>query len=971
MVAEIEPNNTPAQAQALNLGFDGGEVTSLTVNGNFSGGTAPIAQRNRVSTENNNSIGLADETGIEAGETDSVRIEVDIFGDFVEDEDGFLVDVPDVDFFRVSSNAGQLLQISTEETASFGSFDTILELYDSNGNLIAFNDDISFPSNLNSAIEFLVPEDGDYFIAVSNFGSNTGEPFDPDDNSGSVDFGVTDLIITQTTPDIDYYEVELNAGDILGGAVDGAAQNIQIFNPDGDLIFGSDQNVSFIYGDESELVGNAGDNATAAVVAAETGTYLVAVTGGSGSYDLDLNVNRPALEAQAENNVQHFYLDFDGHTMNANVFGEPSGNITFDPLADFLDNWGLANTASNRDAVMDSIISVFERELVTEVAASGTNNDFDIVVINSRDHPDPEDLGIPNISRLIIGGTIADTGIPTIGLAENLDVGNFDTSDTAFVLLDLLSEVAGDPNSINSIALGSGVSIIDAIGLVVGTIAAHEAGHLLGNFHTENGNSEPNVQDQGGNPIPLAFAGEDGILGTSDDPDISFGEDAFEADEGLQGTHDTLNNISNAATTGQSNGFAYRLDTEILSYRGDNSDDQIGVSINSIEDIYFTAFSNQTPAFLLNNIFNDLEQIVINAGDGDNNITIFNSSDNAANEQDPLLINLDFTVDTVVNTGTGVDIITTSFGDDNISAGDGNDTLNGRGGADVLNGGTGVDTASYEDSTEGVTVFTSGRSGRGGDAQGDVLDSIENIIASDQNDNIILNADTGVDNTVNAGGGDDRIRERDGGTNVLNGEDGDDNIFGGTENDTLNGGNDEDNLFGGGGNDTLNGGDDAARDTLFGSSGDDILNGGGGNDALRGNTGMDTLNGGDGTDNLQGGNQNDILNGDAGVDTLDGGSGNDILNGGTGNDRLTGGGSNDIFIFEDGSGIDRITDFNFGSGDQIDLTDFNLADFDAVMALATEVNGDVRIQLDGDDRLILEDTTLASLDANDFILASG
>jgi hypothetical protein len=41
------------------------------------------------------------------------------------------------------------------------------------------------------------------------------------------------------------------------------------------------------------------------------------------------------------------------------------------------------------------------------------------------------------------------------------------------------------------------------------------------------------------------------------------------------------------------------------------------------------------------------------------------------------------------------------------------------------------------------------------------------------------------------------------------------------------------------------------------------------------------------------------------------------------------------------------------------------------MALATEVNGDVRIQLDGDDRLILEDTTLASLDANDFILASG
>ena len=295
------------------------------------------------------------------------------------------------------------------------------------------------------------------------------------------------------------------------------------------------------------------------------------------------------------------------------------------------------------------------------------------------------------------------------------------------------------------------------------------------------------------------------------------------------------------------------------------------------------------------------------------------------------------------------------------------DLFGGTVGANTFDGGDGVDTVTYADSAEGITVFTSGRGGRAG-AEGDRLNNIENITGSSQQDQIVLNSGSAVDNVVNAGDGDDRIRERDGGTNILNGEDGDDNLFGGSGNDTLNGGNDSDNLFGGQGNDTLNGGDDAARDALFGSSGDDILNGGGGNDALRGNTGMDTLNGGDGTDNLQGGNQNDILNGDAGVDTLDGGSGNDILNGGTGNDRLTGGGSNDIFIFEDGSGIDRITDFNFGSGDRIDLTDFNLADFDAVMALATEVNGDVRIQLDGDDRLILEDTTLASLDADDFIL---
>ena len=963
MVAEIEPNNTPAQAQALNLGFDAGEVTSISVDGNLSGAIPTVRSISNSSEtgvlNRNDSIEDADNTGISAGENDAIMTQLRI--------ESFFSTVPDVDFFRVSSNEGQLLEITAN---GFSGFDTVLQLFDADGNLVAVNDDISFPSNLNSEINFTVPADGDYFVAVHHFGVNVGDPNNGFDESGNTTSGTVNLTITQTTPEIDYYEVELNQGDILGAAIDGAAQNVQIFDPDGDLVFGSGQNLVELYGSQTELIGDAGDNATAGVVAAEAGTYLVAVSGGVGSYDLDLNVNRPALEEQAANSVQHFYLDFDGHTLNDSIFQGPGNNITFDPLADFLGDWGLANTEANRNAVMDAIIEVFERELVSEVSAGGTNDDFDIVVLNSRDHPDPSDLELPNISRMIIGGTIADTGISTIGLAQNIDVGNFDTDDTGFVLLDLLSEAASDPNSINSITLGSGISIIDAIGLVVGTIAAHEAGHLLGNFHTDNLNSEANVQDQGGLPIAQEFAGDDGILGTNDDPEVNFGEDDFEPDEGLMGTHDTLNNISNVATTGQGTGFAYQLQAEVLSYSGGNSDDRISISINDIEDIYYTAFSNQTPVFLLNNVFNDLEEIQINAGNGANQITIFNSDDNDPNEQDPLLINRDFTVDTVVNTGSGEDTIVTSFGDDTINSGGGNDTLNGRGGADVLNGGSGVDTATYAGSASGVTVFTSGQGGRNGDAQGDRLTDIENIVGSGQQDNLVLNAATAVDNTVNAGDGDDRIRERDGGINVLNGEDGDDNIFGGTDRDTLNGGNDSDNLFGGGGNDNLDGGTDLVRDVLFGGSGNDLLVGRGGNDALRGNTGEDTLFGGTGNDNLQGGNQNDELFGGNGVDVLDGGSGNDILNGGTGNDRLTGGGSNDLFIFENGSGIDRITDFNFGSGDQIDLTSFGLADFDAVMALATQVGDDVRIQLDTDDRLILQDTTLASLDENDFILAS-
>ena len=325
--------------------------------------------------------------------------------------------------------------------------------------------------------------------------------------------------------------------------------------------------------------------------------------------------------------------------------------------------------------------------------------------------------------------------------------------------------------------------------------------------------------------------------------------------------------------------------------------------------------------------------------------------------------------DDSLNGEGGNDTLLGLSGDDTLFGLSGNDILNGGEGADTLEGGDGIDTASYADSTAGTTVFTSGRGGRGGEGQGDILNSIENIIGSDHQDQIILNSSAAVDNTVNAGDGDDRIRSRDGGADNLYGEDGDDNIFAGTSSGILDGGHGSDNLFGGSGENIINGGGDDSRDTLFGSSGNDTLSGGGGNDALRGNTGNDILNGGEGNDNLQGGNQNDTLNGDSGIDVLEGGSGNDTLNGGTGNDRLTGGGSDDLFVFENGSGTDRITDFNFGAGDQIDLSDFGLADFDAVMAIASQSGDDVRINFASGDTLILNDTLMGSLDASDFVLA--
>ena len=111
------------------------------------------------------------------------------------------------------------------------------------------------------------------------------------------------------------------------------------------------------------------------------------------------------------------------------------------------------------------------------------------------------------------------------------------------VLLDLLSlPDPGDPNdpwypiylgnSINAIPRAGGFTIIDAIGQTVGTVAAHEAGHTLGLWHTDNTNPVLCLIDQGGVEISVdAGAGPDGTLGTGDDQLLEFVPDMYSPDE--------------------------------------------------------------------------------------------------------------------------------------------------------------------------------------------------------------------------------------------------------------------------------------------------------------------------------------------------------------------------------------------------------------------------------------------------------
>lgn len=150
----------------------------------------------------------------------------------------------------------------------------------------------------------------------------------------------------------------------------------------------------------------------------------------------------------------------------------------------------------------------------------------------------------------------------------------------------------------------------------------------------------------------------------------------------------------------------------------------------------------------------------------------------------------------------GNDRLTGGLGDDHLQGGEGDDILFGDAGADRLNGGNGVDLANYGASSAGVTINLEGAGATGGDAEGDIVLNVENIVGSAHADSITGNA------AVNALSGGD-------GADVLNGRSGD---------DALNGGAGDDILIGSLGNDSMTGGTGLDSFTFASGFAGDVVN---------------------------------------------------------------------------------------------------------------------------------------------------
>ena len=311
----------------------------------------------------------------------------------------------------------------------------------------------------------------------------------------------------------------------------------------------------------------------------------------------------------------------------------------------------------------------------------------------------------------------------------------------------------------------------------------------------------------------------------------------------------------------------------------------------------------------------------------------------------------------------GNDLLFSGPGNDELDGREGDDTLVGGPGADVLRGGAGIDRADYFSSDAGVEVRLYDGTARGGDAEGDIFAGVQIIVYLDADGETrevevpdiedLFGSD--YDDILVGAHGDNNLQGYLG-NDELDGREGDDQLFGGAGNDVLDGGEGNDTLAGQGGADELIGGpgqDTAAYESSYAgvevrldegtarggdAEGDtfvDIehLSGSVYADILAGDSRDNRLEGDTGDDRLEGGYGNDVLDGGEGNDTLAGQGGADELRGGPGNDSLHGGEGDDVFFFAPGGGDDTVLDFGVGE-DKVDLTAF--ADVQSIEDLVME-----------------------------------
>ncbi|MCI5046970.1 MAG: hypothetical protein MRY59_05675, partial [Aquisalinus sp.] len=763
--------------------------------------------------------------------------------------------------------------------------------------------------------------------------------------------------------------IDLEQGIFFGGhAADDRLVNIENITGSAfdDTLIGDagDNELSGLAGDDL-LVGGFGADLLNGGDGFDTADY----TASNGAITIDL-LNDIGVGAAAEGDILRSIEQIEGSAFddqisgddNDNVFSGNGGDDTLrgrggndtliggdgdDTLLggegdDLLQGGAGSDTADYSDALGGVTAS-----LLTGTATAGaTNNDILEGIENLTGSDFADRLTGSDVSNVLRGGGGNDTLIGGAG-ADTLDggAGNdladyLTSSDAVFINLAAGTASGGDADGdiLISIESLSGSNFSDIL------IGNAEDNNLFGND---------------GNDILIGGAGADFLDGGD-------GIDTIDYTSSLNGILVNLN--LNLGTGGDAEGDTYASIENVIgtdfndiitgndssnTLEGRGGDDILSGGIGADILLGGTGFDIADYSGSTSSVFVNLASGLGAGGDANGDLLVDIEGLSGSSFDDVLTGN---EADNELLGAAGDDELDGAGGDDILDGGLGDDLLRGGAGADALDGGSGTDTVDYSGSAVGVTVNLETGTGSGGEAQGDTLQNIENVIGTAASDSL-----TGSDqsNELIGGSGNDVLAGLEG-ADILDGGAGQDvadysssaegvtvdlnsgagiggdasgdtlisieNVTGSNQDDVLIGNIGANTLIGNAGNDQLSGG--LASDQLIGGTGNDTLIGGEGGDLIDGGAGQDTAsyvgsisavfvnlaagtaNGGDADgdvlisienlsgsaldDELIGDGQANILEGRGGDDTLSGGGGVDTLLGGAGDDVLEGGLGGDV-----------------------------------------------------------------------------
>ncbi|WP_425504959.1 DUF4214 domain-containing protein [Rhizobium indicum] len=673
-------------------------------------------------------------------------------------------------------------------------------------------------------------------------------------------------------------------------------------------------------GNDTYVVDNAGD-----VVTENTGEGIDTVRTSLASYTLAANVENliytgAAAFAGTGNGLDNMITGGAG----ADTLTGGAGNDTLDG--------GVGADKLIGGTGDDTYVVDNASDVVTENAGEGTDTIRTSLATYSL-------AALANVENLTYTGTAAFTGtgnasanIITGGAGnDTLDGGAGtdtligSTGDDTYVVDnagDIVVENTGEgmdtiKTSLTSYTLGANVEFLT----YTGTAAFTGTGNELSNTLTGGAGADTLVGG-GGDDFLDGGAGADHLIGGIGDDDYvvdNVGDVVTEnAGEGSDTIFTTLATYSLAGVA----------DVENLTYTGTAAFNGTGNALNNVirggdgvnildggagDDTLMGGFGNDT--FIVDSL-NDV--IIENAGAGTDVIKTALASYSLAAISN---------VENLIYTGAADFMGTGNELANTITGGVGNDVLDGGAGIDTLIGGAGNDTYIVDKAGDVVT-----------EAANAGIDTIKTALAS-----YTLASLTNVENLVYTGSSD----------------------FVGTGNASAN------VISGGSGNDTLDGG--AGADTLTGGTGNDIYvvdnigdiiveNAGEGTDTVK--TSLTSYTLGSNVENLTyTGTAAFTGTGNALDNVITGGSGANRLSGGGGDDILIGGAAADTFAYGANGGIDTIVGFTAsGTAHDVLAVDSSVfADWAHLLAASTQSGSDMIITADSDDKIILKNVAVASL----------